>query len=407
MGLIDFDDMPLLAVQALRNNEWLQRALVAKYPVLVVDEYQDLGRALHRMVLGLCFSAGMRLFAVGDVDQSVYGFTGAHPELLQRVANRKDVQTVPLRFNYRSGTRIVVASEYALGEERGYRAAEGAAEGTIFFHPREGNYEQQADHLFSSILPAVFARSPDLVLDDIAILYPAAWIGDAVVQSAQRHGHAIVRTDTNALYPRSSPLMRWLEVCAVWCCSGWRTGKPRFARLVGEGRRIFAEVIASDDQQLDFQRKLLALLWVRRNGSCALSTWLQDIKDGLVADLISTSHTLDEDGSILAKFIGKVSGQDGSSMTLAQFAGDGEGKDRINLSTLHSAKGREFRVVVLFGMDNGRIPRRNSTPSERRESRRLFYVGFTRPKEELHILYTEHNPSPYVMEVQQRIEREG
>ena len=45
-GLIDFDDMPLLAVRALQND-WVQRAILAKYPILAVDEYQDLGRALH------------------------------------------------------------------------------------------------------------------------------------------------------------------------------------------------------------------------------------------------------------------------------------------------------------------------------------------------------------------------
>jgi DNA helicase-2/ATP-dependent DNA helicase PcrA len=77
LGRIDFDDMPLLAVRALRQHEWLQKALLAKYPILAVDEYQDLGRALHRMVMGLCVSTGMRLSAVGDVDQSIYGFTGA------------------------------------------------------------------------------------------------------------------------------------------------------------------------------------------------------------------------------------------------------------------------------------------------------------------------------------------
>ena len=149
-SLIDFDDMPLLAVRALRENPWLQRAMLAKYPVLVVDEYQDLGRALHRMVMGLCFSTGIRLFAVGDADQSIYGFTGASPELLQQVAEREDVQTVRLRFNYRSGSRIVLASEYALGEERGYSALEGAPEGAIFFRPRRGNYDQQADYLFAT-----------------------------------------------------------------------------------------------------------------------------------------------------------------------------------------------------------------------------------------------------------------
>ena len=91
-------------------------------------------------------------------------------------------------------------------------------------------------------------------------------------------------------------------------------------------------------------------------------------------------------------------------MTLVQFAGDSEGTDRISLSTVHSAKGREFRIVVLFGMDNGRIPRISATPGERREARRLFYVGFTRPKQELHVIYTAAKPSPSLLEVQARME---
>lgn len=130
-GLIDFDDMPLLAVRALRDNPWLQQALLAKYPILVVDEYQDLGVALHRMVMGLCFRAGMRLFAVGDADQSIYGFTGARPELLRRLSDREDVETIRLRLNYRSGSRIVTAASVALGEERDYEAADAAAQGTV------------------------------------------------------------------------------------------------------------------------------------------------------------------------------------------------------------------------------------------------------------------------------------
>ncbi|WP_247550564.1 ATP-dependent helicase [Bradyrhizobium sp. 138] len=114
-NLIDFDDMPLLAVKALKH-EWLQRAILAKYPILAVDEYQDLGSALHRMVLGLCFKVGIRLFAVGDADQSIYGFTGANPTMLKQLSERKDVETFQLRLNYRCGSSIVTASAYALGE---------------------------------------------------------------------------------------------------------------------------------------------------------------------------------------------------------------------------------------------------------------------------------------------------
>ena len=59
-----------------------------------MDEYQDLGTALHEMVLQLCFGAGIRVFAVGDPDQSIYRFNGAKPELLRELSTRDDVKTI-------------------------------------------------------------------------------------------------------------------------------------------------------------------------------------------------------------------------------------------------------------------------------------------------------------------------
>jgi DNA helicase-2/ATP-dependent DNA helicase PcrA len=78
-GLLDFDDMPLLAYRMIKENLWIRDALRARFPVLFVDEYQDLGHALHELVLLLCFEGGIRLFAVGDADQSIYAFNGANP----------------------------------------------------------------------------------------------------------------------------------------------------------------------------------------------------------------------------------------------------------------------------------------------------------------------------------------
>jgi DNA helicase-2/ATP-dependent DNA helicase PcrA len=109
----------------------------------------------------------------------------------------------------------VTASQYALGEDRDYAAPDEAHEGTIFFHPLAGDYDQQAEYLFWKILPEVRKRMPDITPGGIAVLYPAAWIGDKVANAAQQNGFEVVRSDTNALYPRGSVLMRWLELCAA------------------------------------------------------------------------------------------------------------------------------------------------------------------------------------------------
>ncbi len=63
---------------------------------------------------------------------------------------------------------------------------------------------------------------------------------------------------------------------------------------------------------------------------------------------------------------------DVDGLSLGEFAGIGTGLDRINLLTLHSAKGREFDVVTLVGMEEGRLPRNNPSASDLREARRLF-----------------------------------
>jgi DNA helicase-2/ATP-dependent DNA helicase PcrA len=404
-GLIDFDDMPLLAVRALAANPWLQKALVAKYPILAVDEYQDLGLALHGMVMGLCFSAGMRLFAVGDADQSIYGFTGANPRLLGRLSERDDVETIRLGLNYRCGTKIVTASEYALGDARGYTAPEGAHEGTVYFHPCTGGYAGQAEYLIGELIPEILARRPDTDLGQIAILYQAYFLGDEVAAAAAAHGYAFIRTDNNALYPRGSRLMRFLEQCAMWCCGGWRMGTPRLSRVIGEGARIFHEVLDDDGDRLVFQREVTAALWERRDAVLGLHDWLADLRDLIIAPRVAVSRSLDDELATLNTFVDRLGPTgDVDDMLLGEFAGIGTGLARLNLSSLHSAKGREFDVVVLFGAEEGRIPRNGASANEVREARRLFYVGFTRARHEIHLMYGQHIPSRFVTEVRDRIE---
>lgn len=67
----------------------MRKCISAKFPWLVIDEYQDLGKPLHEMVMALFTQTDIKIFVVGDPDQSIYGFSGAIPDYLMELYNRK------------------------------------------------------------------------------------------------------------------------------------------------------------------------------------------------------------------------------------------------------------------------------------------------------------------------------
>jgi DNA helicase II / ATP-dependent DNA helicase PcrA len=119
-GTFDFNDLMRHAVKMVQKHEWLRRMLIAIYPHLYVDEYQDLPPTLDALVRALSFDQAVdaTLFAVGDPDQAINRFMNTRPELLLELAALPGVTRVDLELNYRCGEEIVRASLRVLGQQR-------------------------------------------------------------------------------------------------------------------------------------------------------------------------------------------------------------------------------------------------------------------------------------------------
>ena len=164
-GLLDFDDMILMALDLIRQQRFVRSALEARFPFLVVDEYQDLGYPLHVMVRLLMKETDIELFAVGDPDQSIYGFTGADPSYLRELAEDSAVHRVQLNMNYRSAQQIIDGSQVALAPEepRDYRSSRYDVAGELTFKECPQGLDEQARVIATQIIPALGARPRNTV----------------------------------------------------------------------------------------------------------------------------------------------------------------------------------------------------------------------------------------------------
>jgi len=384
-GAIDFDDMILLGLRLIEGNKWVRSCLQARFPIIAVDEYQDLGLALHRMVVTLVYDAGIRLFAVGDADQSIYGFAGAMPHLLQELSAMEGMETVPLRFNYRSGQEIVEASEVALGEERGYEAKAGYA-GTIHFYKFPKGLEEQAEQIVKVLIPGALQRRKGRTLGDIAVLYVDKNDGDVIEGQVSAAEMQFIRVDRGAPY-RKTKFTRWLEECAAWCAGGWRSGTPRLSSLLSRWQ-MFNPSIRSEKERSQQKVDLVQFLFGHRDEKLSLRDWLGAMVDQCIARAFAADRTQRDEAEAL-EVLRRACGPKGklAKLTVGAFGGQAGASDHVNLITLHSAKGMEFDVVLMMGLEQGRIPKWDAKTAEKKgEARRLFYVGLTRARHEVHLL---------------------
>jgi ATP-dependent DNA helicase Rep/DNA helicase-2/ATP-dependent DNA helicase PcrA len=398
-GLIDFDGLVLAGLQAIENFEWVRRCLRSKFPVIVIDEYQDLGLPLHRMMCNLMLEAGVRIIAVGDPDQSIYGFTGAKPSLLRDLHGMPQVDGIHLKLNYRCATQIIDASKALLDDPPDSESHDGR-QGVITIHEVGKNVDGQARYALDEIVPKMLEDHPDWQLGDIAFLYRTFREGSSIAKAADERGLRYFRLDNGVLIKRTR-LIEFLTDAAVWCSGGWKTGSVTLGQIL-KSWRLLRPGLKNEVSALTARVPLIRCLFENRDGSIPLKKWIGLLYTFALKEAFAAEPGLaDEHETLKNLYALTKEGKPLEHFTVEIFANQGRSKDQVNLITLHSSKGLEFQAVLMVGLELGDFPSQYATADDEiEEAARLFYVGVTRAKSEVHLLYA-HNESPLITSIRE------
>ncbi|MBQ8317481.1 MAG: ATP-dependent helicase [Lachnospiraceae bacterium] len=431
-GKIDFDDMMVMCYELLtkRNDILDQLRRVFKY--ILVDEFQDSNR-LQYEILKLLGKPNENVFIVGDDDQSVYGFRGAKPEIMQ--AFTKDFNKVKITYlseNYRCGTSISEASIKVISDN-GNRfkkklVSAARSKGLVkVLYPMDSRDEglliiKSLKEHFAKGIPyekqAVIYRTnnePRMLvykLNEFNIPYT---ISDTLPNIFE---HFVVRNvldymklalgdrDRNRFLRIMNKPSRYISREVIWE-DPVDYDKLRF-RLRGKDYVIEnLDKLMADLRLIAKMRPFAALNYIRK--SVGYDDYIKSYCEYRQMDAMEFYDMLDN----LAVMIQDMSSYgelfefvDSYSEALVLNQKQARERKGVNLMTMHSSKGLEFDVVHIIEAVDGITPHKKAkTRAEKEEERRMFYVAMTRAKEELYIycprtvLGKEKKASPYVKDI--------
>ncbi len=428
-GLVDFAELLLRAHELCRDNAQIQAHYRNRFRHILVDEFQDTNTLQYAWLRVLAGEHGV-LFAVGDDDQSIYSWRGAKVENMMRLPKDfRGLETVRLEQNYRSTGTILKAANSLIAKNAGRLGknlwTDGGDGEAIQLYAAFNEYDEaefivnkMKSHLdgkcrYTDLAVLYRSNAQSRVLEESLIrnripyriygglrFFERMEVKDALAYlrlASSRDDDAsferAVNTPARGIGATTIERLRMLareQQIPLWKAA--QNGGALLGRSAGNLKAFLdlIDTLARDIEihplskmmEMTIERSGLRDHYRKEKGEQAESR-LENL-DELINAARGFERPPEDDGiSPVNSFLAHAALEAGEQQA-------GAGEDCVQLMTLHSAKGLEFPVVFLAGMENGLFPHQRAVEEgSLEEERRLCYVGITRARKQLYLSYAE------------------
>ena len=425
---VDFDDLLFLAVRLLQENEEVREKYQSRFQYILVDEYQDTNHAQYALTKILA-ARWRNICVVGDADQSIYAWRGADiRNIIDFTRDYPDAASIKLEQNYRSTKTILHAANAVIDNN------ESRPKKTLWTENPTGNkiihYQAQTEHDEADYIAGVIYNRHEISHEpygDMAILFRTNAQSRVLEEKLMRYAIPYTMVGGTKFYDRkeikdvlaylrllynpedSLSLTRIINVPKRNI--GATTMEHVAAYAEAQGISLFEALSSTDEIPVTKRAKaslenFAAMIFDLLNdieGKDVLSLIETVIKQTGYGDMLDKEAEHDPQGESRKENVGEFlsvakdymdSNPEGNlqdfleNVALVSDVDDFESSDsKVTLLTLHAAKGLEFLVVFLTGLDEGLFPHSRTLmdPAQVEEERRLAYVGITRAERQLYV----------------------
>ncbi|WP_353495201.1 DNA helicase II [Vibrio cholerae] len=452
-GLVDFAEILLRALELLRGNQHIREHYQARFKHILVDEFQDTN-AIQYAWLRMMAGAQSNVMIVGDDDQSIYGWRGARVENIEKFTREfPSVNTIRLEQNYRSTKTILEASNTLIANNSERMGKQLWTDGLVGEPISVYSAYNELDEARFVVSKIKGWQEQGGTLTDCAILYrnnaQSRVLEEALLQASLAYRiyggmrfferqeikdalsylrlinnrnddtafERVINTPPRGLGDKTLETIRFAardRGCTLWDASvGLLNDQVLTGRAASALSRFVELINALEEEGIDMPLHVLTDHAVKTSG--LLEMYQQEKGEKSKARI----ENLEELVTATRQFEKPEEAQEMTMLTAflthaALEAGEGqadEHDDAVQLMTLHSAKGLEFPLVFMVGVEEGMFPSQMSAEEAGRleEERRLCYVGMTRAMQKLYITYAEmrrlygqdkyHKPSRFIREL--------